>query len=134
MTVETQLLLQVLATVLTTVLSVLGALWWLDRKINSTRLELQQNIQSLDTKLTGEIKSLDEKQTAEIKALDTKLTSHINAVDTKHSGEIKEVRLASEAAHKDILANLGSIRVEQAAQSERLKCVERRLDLLPPEE
>ena len=97
MTPENEVLVQVLATVF----SVLGSIWWLDRKITGARLELQDNINSLDTKLTG---------------------------------EVKEVRQASESAHKEILAQLSDVRVQQAAQSERLKCIESRLDMTGTDE
>ena len=89
---ETDVLVQVFATVF----SVLGSLWWLDRKITGTRQELQTDIKSLDT---------------------------------KHSAEIKEVRLASENAHKDILAQLSDIRIQQATHTERFNCIEKHLNL-----
>ena len=52
-----------------------------------------------------------------------RLDRKIDAVDTKLSGEIKEVRLASEAAHKEINEKLNGIQVTQATHSERFNTV-----------
>ena len=99
MTLENELFVQVFATVF----SVLGCIWWLDRKITNTRQELQTDIRLLDTKLSDEIKEV--------------------------RGEVKEVRQASETAHKGILAQLTDIKVQQAAHTERFNCIEKHLNL-----
>ena len=52
-----------------------------------------------------------------------KLSDDIKNLDTKLSGEIKEVRLASEAAHKEINEKLNAIEVTQARHSERFNTV-----------
>ena len=100
MTLENELFVQVFATVF----SVLGCIWWLDRKITNTRQELQTDIRLLDTKLS----------VREIKEV---------------RGEVKEVRQASETAHKGILAQLTDIKVQQAAHTERFNCIEKHLNL-----
>ena len=56
-------------------------------------------------------------------ALDSKRSREITDLDTKLSGEIKEVRLASEAAHKEINEKLNGIQVTQATHSERFNTV-----------
>ena len=99
MTLENELFVQVFATVF----SVLGCIWWLDRKITNTRQELQTDIRLIDTKLSDEIKEV--------------------------RGEVKEVRQASETAHKGILAQLTDIKVQQAAHTERFNCIEKHLNL-----
>ena len=99
MTLENELFVQVFATVF----SVLGCIWWLDRKITNTRQELQTDIRLLDTKLSDEIKEV--------------------------RGEVKEVRQASETAHKGILAHLTDIKVQQAAHTERFNCIEKHLNM-----
>ena len=99
MTLENELFVQVFATVF----SVLGCIWWLDRKITNTRQELQTDIRLLDTKLSDEIKEV--------------------------RGEVKEVRQASETAHKGILAQLTDIKVQQAAHTERFNCIEKHLNM-----
>ena len=134
MTPENEVLIQVLATVF----SVLGSLWWLDRKISNTRQELERKITTGDTNLRNDLKALDTKLSGEIKSLDTKLSGEIKELrqenDTAHKeilatlgGEIKEVRLASEEAHRDIRSDLSDIKIEQTGQSERLRCIETRL-------
>ena len=52
-----------------------------------------------------------------------KLSDDMTNLDTKLSGEIKEVRLASEAAHKEINEKLTAIQVTQASHSERFNTV-----------
>ena len=52
-----------------------------------------------------------------------KLSDDMTNLDTKLSGEIKEVRLASEAAHKEINEKLTAIQVTQATHSERFNTV-----------
>ena len=99
MTLENELFVQVFATVF----SVLGCIWWLDRKLTNMRQELQTDIRLLDTKLSGEIKEV--------------------------RGEVKEVRQASETAHKGILAQLTDIKVQQAAHTERFNCIEKHLNM-----
>ncbi|MCY4146240.1 MAG: hypothetical protein OXE95_12345 [Chloroflexi bacterium] len=65
---------------------------------------------------------------SEIRGIDTKLSNEIKGIDTKLSNEIKEVRQASETAHKSILAELADAKAERASITERLKCVEDKVD------
>ncbi len=57
-----------------------------------------------------------------------RLDRKIDAVDTKLSGEIKEVRQASEAAHKEINEKLNAIEVTQAIHSERFNTINERFN------
>ena len=57
-----------------------------------------------------------------------RLDRKIDAVDAKLSGEIKEVRLASEAAHKEINGKLNAIEITQATHSERFNTVDERFN------
>ena len=57
-----------------------------------------------------------------------RLSDDITNLDTKLSGEIKEVRLASEAAHKEINEKLNAIEVTQARHSERFNTVNERFN------
>ncbi len=104
---ETQLIIAVAGIVISVVGSAVMSARWLDGKI-----------EDLDTKLSKEIKSLDTKQDANIQRVEDNL-----------SGDIKEVRQASADAHKEILAQLCEIRVEQGKHSERFKSIEQRLDM-----
>ena len=78
------------ASVVTTIITVLGAMLYLDRKIEANRRE--------------------------------------------HSGEIKDVRKASEDAHKEINSKLGDIQIVQAAHTERFKCIESHLNVSRPDD
>ena len=125
-------------TIVATVLTGLGIVLALVRYVNGVRLELKGDIKELrgevkavdsrlnaeSKELRGEIKSLDSKLSAESK----ELRDEIRALDSKLSAEIKEVRQASEKAHASIQAELSVIKAEQAAQSERLDCIEDKID------
>ena len=63
-----------------------------------------------------------------INAMDSKLDGKIQSLDTKLSGEIKEVRLASENAHKEIISRLGEIEKVQATHTERFNTVDTRIN------
>ena len=65
-----------------------------------------------------------------IERLDSKLSGKISSLDTKRSGEIKEVRQASEDAHKEIIGRLGGIETTQAAQTERFNTIGARIDCI----
>ena len=91
------------------------ATWW----------RLDSKIERLDSKI--------ERQDSKIERFDNKMErfdSKIERLDTKLSGEIKEVRLASEAAHKQIIGSLGEVRTTLAAHSERFNTVQTRIDCL----
>ena len=100
----------------------------LSGEVNSLDTKLSGEINSLDKKLSGEINSLDRKLSGEINSLDKKLSGEINSLDKKLSGEIKEVRLASEAAHKEIIGRLGGIETTQATHTERFNTISARID------
>ena len=68
---------------------------------------------------------------SKIERLDSKIErqgTRIERLDTKLSGEIKEVRLASEAAHKQIIGGQAEIKTALAAHSERFNTVQTRID------
>ncbi|MCY4538501.1 MAG: hypothetical protein OXE52_09770 [Chloroflexi bacterium] len=67
---------------------------------------------------------------AKIERLDAKLSGEVNSLDTKLSGEIKEVRQASEAAHKEIIGRLGGIETTQATHTERFNTLGARIDCI----
>jgi len=56
------------------------------------------------------------------------LVRHINGTRLELKEDIKTVREASETAHRSILADLGEAKADRAAFSERLKCVEDKVD------
>ena len=85
-----EIVFSTVASVAATIITVLGAVYYLDRKIEANRRE--------------------------------------------NSAEIKEVRLASEAAHTAIRADLTDIKVQLAAHNERLKCIESHLQVNRPED
>ena len=77
------------ASVATTIFTVLGAIFYLVRKMDANRREV--------------------------------------------SVEIKDVRQASQNAHTDIRADLSDIKSQQAAHTERLKCIESHLNVSRPQ-
>lgn len=58
------------------------------------------------------------------------LVREIKSLDTKLSGEIKEVRQASETAHKEIISRLGDIEKVQATHTERFNTVDSRINCI----
>ncbi len=107
-----EIVFSTVASVAATIITVLGAVYYLDRKIEANRRELTNQIETYRRELSGEI-----------------------AVNrSEHSAEIKEVRLASEAAHMAIRADLTDIKVQLAAHNERLKCIESHLQVNRPED
>ena len=89
------------------------ATWW----------KLDSKIERLDSKI--------ERQDSKIERFDSKihrLDNKIERLDTKLSGEIKEVRLASEAAHKQIIGGQAEIKTALAAHSERFNTVQTRIN------
>ena len=56
------------------------------------------------------------------------LFGYLETIRRDLRGEIKDVRQASENAHKSILTDLGNAKAERASISERLKCVEDKVD------
>ena len=63
-----------------------------------------------------------------------RLDAKIDANRREHSGEIKDVRVASEDAHKEINNRLGEIQIVQAAHTERFKCIESHLNVSRPDD
>ena len=80
-----------IVTIFSIFVSMLGTIFYLDRKIESARRELKDDIKDLDKKNSGELKSIDTKLTSEMRRLDTRLTGEIRAVDEKLTGEIRAV-------------------------------------------
>lgn len=62
--------------------------------------------------------------------MDSKLSGDVSSLDTKLSGEIKEVRQASETAHKEIIGSLGGIETTQATHTERFNTIGARIDCI----
>ena len=96
------------ASVATTIITVLGAIFYLDRKIDTTRHELDTTRRELSAKMETDRREL--------------------------SAEIKEVRQASQDAHIAIREDLSDIKAQYAAHNERLKCIESHLNVSRPEE
>lgn len=107
-----EIVISTVASVAATIITVLGAIYYLDRKIEANRRELMGVIEANRSELTGVIE----------------------ANRREHSAEIKEVRAASEAAHVAIRADLSDIKVQLAAHNERLKCIESHLQVNRPED
>ncbi len=99
-----EIVLGTAASVATTIITVLGAIFYLDRKIEANRREHSAEIKDL----RGEIK--------EVRV------------------EIKDVLLASQNAHTSIRQDLAEIKIQQAAHTERLKCIESHLQVKRPED
>ena len=126
---ETQLIIAVAGIVISVVGSAVMSARWLDGKIEDLDTKLSKEIKSLDTKQDANIQRVEDNLSKEIKSLDTKQDANIQRVEDNLSGDIKEVRQASADAHKEILAQLCEIRVEQGKHSERFKSIEQRLDM-----
>ncbi len=56
------------------------------------------------------------------------LFAYLETIRRDLRGEIKDVRQASENAHKSILTDLGNAKAERASIAARLKCVEDKVD------
>ena len=63
-----------------------------------------------------------------IERVDTKLDGKIGSLDIELGNKIEGVRQTSASAHENIISELGEIRVEQATHTERLKCIEGKVD------
>ena len=100
-------------------LALFGFWWRLDSKINL-----------LDAKLTTQIKDLDARLSGETKSVESRLSGEIGTLDTKLSGEVKEVRQASEDAHKEIINRLNAVAKTQATHSERFNTIGERFNTL----
>ena len=94
--------LQVIVTGVVTVLSILGSVVWLDRKIDANQRELKGDMTTQTTELKVDIAAMGEK---------------------------------SEIAHREILGKLdtanekiGKLEVGQATLTERVKCLDDKLD------
>ena len=53
-----------------------------------------------------------------------RLHSGLESVRKELKSDIREVRLASETAHKEIVQRLGNIEIIQSAHTERVKCID----------
>ncbi len=100
------------ASVATTIITVLGAIFYLDRKIEAYRSELSGEITTNRRELSAEIATNRRELSAEISA----------------------VRQSSEDAHKSIRDDLSEIKLQQAVHTERFKCIESHLNMSRPEE
>ena len=100
------------ASVATTIITVLGAIFYLDRKIEAYRSELSGKITTNRRELSAEIATNRRELSAEISA----------------------VRQSSEDAHKSIRDDLSEIKLQQAVHTERFKCIESHLNMSRPEE
>lgn len=67
---------------------------------------------------------------SKINSLDAKLTNQNKDLDARLSGEIKEVRQASEEAHKEIISRLNAVERTQATHSERFNTIGERFNTL----
>lgn len=64
-----------------------------------------------------------------INATRLELKGDINKVDDILGDDVKEVRQASASAHTSILSELGEVRAQQAAHTERLNCIDKHLEM-----
>ena len=111
------------ASVATTIITVLGAIFYLDRKIEAYRSEL-----------SGEITTNRRELSAEIATNRRELSAEIATNRRELSAEISAVRQSSEDAHKSIRDDLSEIKLQQAVHTERFKCIESHLNMSRPEE
>ena len=143
--------LTTVASVLATIVTVFGGILYLDRKMEKLRADLTQDnkdlrdelgsdIKQVHTELGGEISAGRAESRSEFKEVRTELGDKIDSVniglgdkiDRVNNGlgsEIKEVRDASYSAHTAIRQDLSEIKIQQAAHTERLKCIESHLDV-----
>ena len=121
------------ASVAATIITVLGAIFYLDRKIDSTRRELSAEIDTTRRELSAEIDTTRRELSAEIDTTRRELSVEIDTTRREMSLEIKEVRQSSQDAHLSIREDLSEIKTQQAAHSERLLCIESHLNLARPE-
>lgn len=139
------IVISTVASVAATIITVLGAIYYLDRKIDANRRELTDLIKGTRSELEGKMEAnrlgLEGKMEANRLGLEDKieatrlgLEDKMEANRREHSAEIKEVRQASEAAHVAIRADLTDIKVQLAAHNERLKCIESHLQVNRPED
>ena len=109
-------------------------------EIKDVQTELGGNIKDVHTELGGEISAGRAESRSEFKEVRTELGDKIDSVnnglgdkiDSVNNGlgsEIKEVRDASYSAHTAIRQDLADIKIQQAAHTERLKCIESPLDV-----
>ena len=59
-----------------------------------------------------------------------RLSGEIKSLDARLSGEIKEVRQASEEAHKEIISRLNAVERTQATHSERFNTIGERFNTI----
>ena len=121
--------IKAVATILATIVSVLGGIFYLDRKIVDLRREQKGDIKDLRDELGGEISAGRAESRSEFKGVRTELGDKIDRVSNGLGSEIKEVRDASYSAHTAIRQDLADIKIQQAAHTERLKCIESHLDV-----
>ena len=125
------------ASVAATIITVLGAIFYLDRKIDSTRRELiggdRYDSARILFELSAEIDTTRRELSAEIDTTRRELSVEIDTTRREMSLEIKEVRQSSQDAHLSIREDLSEIKTQQAAHSERLMCIESHLNLARPE-
>ena len=141
-----------IVTIFSIFVSMLGTIFYLDRKIESARRELKDDIKDLDkknsgelksidtkltsemrrldTRLTGEIRAVDEKLTGEIRAVDEKLTGEIRAVEEKLTGEIRAVADKHDSSQIEMQTRLGNVEVQLAGLSERVACIDDKVDVI----
>ena len=136
-----EIILGTAASVVTTIITVLGAMLYLDRKIEANRRELSDAIRDLRTATQGDIKDLRTATEGDIKALRTATEGDIKDLRTATETDSRElrtstegVRKASEDAHKEINGKLGDIQIVQAAHTERFKCIESHLNVSRPDD
>lgn len=130
---------QIAATLIPLALALFALFRWLDSKFDRVNDKFDRVNDRFDRvndkfdRVDDQFNSVRNDTKVDIQNLDKK----IERSDSKLSGEIKEVRQASETAHKEIIGRQGKMETTLATHTERfntvqaqIKCVEDKVDSL----
>lgn len=109
--------------VLTIIATFLGSLYFIINRMNDTRQELKVDIYNTRKELKADIDGVRQGFSADIGNVRQELKVDIDGV-----------RQASATAHEKILVELSDIKIQQAAHTERLNCIEKLIDRKHQEE
>lgn len=120
--------------VLTIIATFLGSLYFIINRVNDTRQELKVDIDGVRQRLKADIYNTRKELKADIGNVRQELKADIGNVRQELKVDIDGVRQASATAHEKILVELSDIKIQQAAHTERLNCIEKLIDRKHQEE